>query len=198
MSATTRPYRMQARAEASEQATERILDAAERLFWEDPARPVTLAAAAALAGVSVHSIIRRFGGQEGMLAAAASRSLERVRAARTVAPGDTVAAVRVLVDHYEEMGDRVMRMLVLETQSPALREAAEGGRLLHAQWCESSFGPALARRQGARRRRLLAQLVVVCDVYSWHMLRRQRRLSRRETERALVELLEPLVDEGSP
>src|SRR5690242_12712167 len=127
MVTSTRSYRMKARAAAAEEATDRILDAAERLFWEDPAQPVTLAAVATLAGVSVHSIIRRFGGQEGMMRAA-----------------------------------------------------------------------ALDARTGAARKRLLAQLVAICDVYTWFLLRRQRGLTRRETERALLEMLAPLVNGRSP
>src|SRR4051812_12545128 len=82
MSASTRSYRMKARAAAAEEATERILDAAEQLFWEDPAQPVTLAAVGALAGVSVHSIIRRFGGQEGVMRAATERAAARTEAER--------------------------------------------------------------------------------------------------------------------
>ena len=47
-------------------------------------------------------------------------------------------------------------------------------------------------RAGAERRRRLAQLVAVCDVYTWKLLRRDAGLSRRQMEIALVELLEPL------
>jgi len=36
--------------------------------------------------------------------------------------------------------------------------------------------------------------VAVCDVYTWKLLRRDAGLSRRQTERALVELLEPLTE----
>jgi AcrR family transcriptional regulator len=199
MAATTRTYRMQARAAAAEEATERILDAAEELFWENPARPVTLEAVAELAGVSVHSIIRRFGGKEGMIEAAARRSRDRTSAQRADAiPGDVPSVVRALVDHYELMGDRVLRMLEAEARSPAIKEAAELGRQTHAQWCERFFAPALASRRGAARRRLLAQLIAICDVYTWMLLRRQRGLSRRETEHALIEMLEPLINGTSP
>jgi AcrR family transcriptional regulator len=186
---------MQARAAAAEQATERILDAAEELFWENPARPVTLGAVAELASVSVHSIIRRFGGQEGMIEAAARRSRDRIGEQRADAiPGDVPSVVRALVDHYELMGDRVLGMLAAERRTPALEEMADLGRRLHAQWCERMFAGALEARRGADRKRLLAQLVATCDVYTWMLLRRQRALSRRETERALAEMLEPLVN----
>jgi hypothetical protein len=36
--------------------------------------------------------------------------------------------------------------------------------------------------------------VTVCDVYVWKLLRRDAGLSRRQTELALVELLEPMLE----
>ena len=199
MSSATRSYRQQARAAAAEEATTRILDAAESLFWENPAQPVTLAAVAEHAGVSVHSIIRRFGGQEGLVEAAAERSVGRARDQRDSAtPGDLVAVVRAIVEHYEAMGDQVLGMLAAEGRSAAVREMVDRGRALHRDWCRRMFAPALRTRRGAERKRLLAQLIAICDVYTWQLLRRQSGLSRRETERALVELLEPLVNRRSP
>ena len=56
------------------------------------------------------------------------------------------------------------------------------------------FAPALAGRVGVERRRRLAQLVAICDVYTWKLLRRDAGLGRRQTELALVELLGPLLD----
>jgi len=199
MSTSTRSYRMKVRAAAAEEATERILDAAEQLFWEDPAQPVTLAAVATLAGVSVHSIIRRFGGQEGVMRAAAERATARTEAERAEPdPGNLDAVVAVLVGHYERAGDRVMRMLAAEYALPTIAELIDRGRTLHADWCARMFADALDTRTGAARKRLLAELVAICDVYTWFLLRRQRGLTRRETERALFEMLAPVVNGRSP
>jgi AcrR family transcriptional regulator len=193
--AGNRTYRMQARAAASEDATERILDAAEQLFWENPVQPVTLAAVAELAGVSVHSIIRRFGGQQGMIAAAAARRARHVTADRgSGTPGDLPSVVSALTDHYEALGDRVLGLLAAEHAVPAVKEFADLGRQMHADWCAEMFADALAARRGSDRTRLYAQLIAVCDVYTWMLLRRQRGLSRRETGRALIEMLEPLIN----
>jgi hypothetical protein len=46
------------------------------------------------------------------------------------------------------------------------------------------------------RARRLAQLVAVCDVYTWKLLRRDAALSRRQTELAVIELLQPLTEGG--
>ena len=199
MATATRVYRMHARAAAAEEATERILDAAERLYWQNPARPVTLAAVASKADVSVHSIIRRFGGQEGLFEAAANRTVGRVIAQRNdVDPADLASVVGALVEHYERFGDRALQLIASEQRSPNVKKMADRGRELHVDWCERMFAGALAARRGAGRKRLLAQLVAICDVYTWLLLRRQRGLSRQETERALAEMLAPLVNGRSP
>jgi hypothetical protein len=52
----------------------------------------------------------------------------------------------------------------------------------------------LAGRTGVERDRRLAQLVALCDVYTWKLLRRDAGLSRRQAELALVELLERMME----
>jgi AcrR family transcriptional regulator len=193
--AEKRPYRMGARAEAAEATGVRILDAAIEVFWQQPTDQISLDEVARLAGVSVQTVIRRFGGKDGLLVAAADREAARVTRQRAEAPaGDVPGAIRVLVDHYEELGDQVLRLLAEEARVPALRELAERGRAGHRAWCAAVFAPALASRRGIDRARLLAQLVAVCDVYVWKLLRRDAGLSRRQTELAMTELVRPLLE----
>lgn len=90
--------------------------------------------------------------------------------------GDLRGAVRNLADHYEELGVPVLRLLAQEDRSPALR--------------------ALAGLAGTQRTRRLAQLIAVTDVLTWKLLRHDRHLSRRQTELALIELLQPLTGGG--
>ncbi|HSO04496.1 MAG TPA: helix-turn-helix domain-containing protein [Candidatus Limnocylindrales bacterium] len=192
-----RAYTMTARAESAALTGERILDAAVELFWERPTDRLSLDDVASRADVSVQTVIRRFGGKEGLLVAAVEREGQRVGAQRGTAPvGDVPGAVRVLVDHYEEMGDAVLAMLAAEPQVPGLVPIIDRGREVHREWCRRVFAPALEGRSGVDRSRLLAQVVAVCDVHTWRLLRHDGRLSRRQVERALVELLEPLM-EGS-
>lgn len=173
---------------------ERILDAAVELFWERPSDQISLDEIARRAGVTVQTVIRRFGGRDGVFAAAGARESERVRAQRETAPvGDVAAAVHVLVDHYEELGDRVLKLLAAEQHMPGLAELAESGRRLHLKWCERTFAPYLEPLHGPGRRRRLAQLIAVCDVYMWKLLRRQAGLSRAQTEIAVAEMITGLT-----
>jgi AcrR family transcriptional regulator len=197
MTVAKRTYRMTARAAAAQATADRIVDAAIEVFWEHPSHEISLEQVARRAGVSKQTLLRRFESKAGLFAAAAERSLAITRSERDdVAQGDVPGAVAALVAHYERVGDRVVRMLAEEERNPRLGQVADQGRAYHAAWCRRTFEPGLARLRGAERTRRLAQLVAVCDVYTWKLLRRDRGLSRPQTETALRELLQPLT--GDP
>jgi AcrR family transcriptional regulator len=188
---------MVARAEAAAATAERILDAVVEVFWELPTNQISLDEVSRRAGVTVQTVIRRFGSRDGLLAAAVQRESERIVRQRDEAqPDDPEGAVRVLIEHYELMGDRVLKTLVEEERTPALKPIVDRGRTLHRAWCVRVFAPALDRLRGVERERRLAQLVAICDVYTWKLLRRDGGLSRRQTELAVLELLNPWL-EGS-
>jgi AcrR family transcriptional regulator len=188
---------MVARAASAAATGERILDAAVELFWDGPTVQLSLDEIASRAGVTVQTVIRRFGGKDGVIAAAVERETAKVATTRDPSlVSSAVEAIRQLVDHYEALGDRVIQMLAEEVRMPALRQVADSGRRFHRAWCEQVFAAALAPLAGRRRDRRLAELVAVCDVYTWKLLRRDAGLSRKQTELALLEMIEPLV-EGS-
>jgi AcrR family transcriptional regulator len=191
-----RAYRMTARAEAAAATGERVLDAMLALFDERSIDQITLEDVARRSGVTVQTVIRRFGGKDALVVALVERQLARVKSQRDQAPaGDVARAVEVLVDHYEEHGERAMRLLSEEKRDPAIARIADQGRALHAAWCARIFEPALGRLRGSERERRFAQLIAVCDVYMWKLLRRDRGLSRRQTELAIAELLRPLMED---
>lgn len=192
---TTRTYEMTARAEAAAATGERILDATVELFFEQPTDQIRLNEVAERAGVTVQTVIRRFGGKEGLFAAAAEREAGKVRDMRfAVTPGDVNAAVANLVEHYEQYGDGTIRMLAEEERYPAIRDVINNGRAVHREWCAYAFGPFLPDDTVVRERRI-AQIVAICDVYTWKLLRRDSGLSREETELAITEMLAPFTKE---
>jgi AcrR family transcriptional regulator len=185
---------MVARAEALDATRDAILDAAVEAFWERPAVEISLEEIAAASGVSKRTVLRHFESKQGLFEATGLRERERIARQRdTAPPGDVPAAVRVLVDHYEEMGERVLRLLAEEHAVPSLHEVAELGRHAHRDWCKRVFADALEPMSGVDHDRRLAQLVAICDVYTWKLLRLDARLSRRQTEQAMVELLDALI-----
>lgn len=192
---TKRQYRMTARAEGVRATGERILDATEELFWAGPVDRMSLDDVASRAGVTVPTVLRRYGSKDGLVAATAARAAERVRRQRDEAPvGDVAGAVANLLDHYEEMGERALRLLAEEAGSPLMAEIAESGRTLHRRWVERTFAPQLAGLGGVERKRRRAQLIAVTDVYVWKLLRRDAGLSRRQVEQAMRELIDGLEE----
>lgn len=189
--APRRPYRQRARAEAAERTAERIMDAAFELFSERLYDELTLADVAHAAGVSTQTIIRRFGSKEGLIEAVGQRVRGQVSAQRDEAPvGDVAGAVANLVEHYEQMGDQVLHLLAQEARVPAFGAAVDGGRRLHHEWVRRTFAPQLAGLRGAELDRRHGQLVAICDVYVWKILRRDLGMGRAQVELAIRELVE--------
>jgi AcrR family transcriptional regulator len=195
-SAPARQYRMGARAEATAATGERIVAAATELFLTRPYEEVSLEDVARHAGVTVQTLIRRFGSKEGLVAVAAEAGSRQVREQRDEAPvGDVAGAVRNLLEHYEQWGDRVLLMLSQEDRVEPLRRITEAGRVLHRGWVERTFSPWLRNRDKHRQQRL-AQLAAVTDVYMWKLFRRDQGLSRDAAERALRDLVELITGEA--
>ena len=189
-----RSYRMGARAEAAAATHGRILEAGIRQLGDRAYDEVSLAEVAREAGVTVQTVLRRFGSKEGLAEAATVLGVERVRAGRfRSVPGDLDGAVRGLLAHYEEWGDRSLRFLAQEERVSAMRDVVRAGRALHHEWVDHAFAPWLARRRGVARSRLRAQLVAVTDVYVWKVLRRDLGLDPRGLETTLRELVAAVV-----
>jgi AcrR family transcriptional regulator len=190
-----RPYRMQARAEATAATRESILDAAEAAFDELPINEITLAAIAKRADVSVQTVLRHFGNRDGLFVAALLHSAAKMGGDRDVEPnGDVEEIVGVLVDHYEGYGDRVLRWLSQEDREPALGLLSDVGRAYHLEWCKQAFSPTMKVLRGERRERRAFQLAALTDIYVWKILRRDRGLSPAQTKLAMREMIEPLME----
>src|SRR4029079_4754424 len=78
-----------------------------------------------------------------------------------------------------------------------LSELLDLGRRGHRTWVRWAFSPQLGRRRGAKRTQLEDLLVVATDVYTWKLLRIDRRLSERATRAAMTELCEAVVARGA-
>lgn len=183
---------MTARAEAAERTHLRILEAAMGLAETRLISQISLDDIAAAAGVSVQTLLRRFGSRAALVTAARQHALAVVADERAAPVGDVDAAVHSVLQHYELRGDGVVMMLAQEHADPATREVTDSGRSLHRSWVEEVFAPFLPGTP-AGREELVDLLCVATDVYTWKLLRRDRGLSAAATERRVRALVRALV-----
>lgn len=188
-----RPYRMVARADALERTRARILEAAYELLLEREYEEVTLDEVAARAGVTKQTVIRQFGAKDRLAYAVVDWQRPREEAARAVEPGDVSAALEALLARYEAMGDANVRVLALEKRVPEVRYLLEQGRESHRRWIEHVFAPFLPRGKGAARKRRVMAFYAATEVTVWKLLRRDFRMSRRETAAVLRSIVDALA-----
>lgn len=186
----TRPYRQDVRAQQARANADRIVSTAVTLVKKiKRTADITLDDVSRESGVTVRTILRRFGSRDGVLEAAFGEIKQEFQGYRVpTAPGDVDAAVRTLLDQYERIGDLNMRALEQEHQLPLLHRALTGARRSHREWLEHIFGPQLALSAPLREARLTA-LYAATDVYLWKLLRRDLKLDRRQTEEAFLRLV---------
>ena len=192
-SSDRRSYRMSARAEAVETTLRRVLDVAVRLFTDYPYDDVSLERVATEAGVTKRTVLRRFGSKETLFGEAMTVARDEMIAHRQEAPvGDVAGTVANVVSQYERWGMNRLRLLEQEDRIPLIAEWVQGGREWHWAWVERVFAPQLQGVRGGERKRRLAVLVVLTDVYTWRLMRLDLGLSRADTERALVDQINRL------
>jgi AcrR family transcriptional regulator len=184
-----RAYVMRVRAESADATRQRILDTAVEELWERPVSEVRLEDVATRADVTVQTVLRVFGSKSDLLELALDPLRDRILSQReTAEPGDVDGTISALYDHYEQMGDFVIRNLAEKQKLPELLEWLERGRGAHRASMQRQFGPQLVAR-GADKKLVLDCLVVVCDVYTWQLLRRDAGRSRKDAEACVRHLV---------
>jgi AcrR family transcriptional regulator len=190
-----RQYRQTARAEASEATRMRILEAFERRFdrgWYDE---VHLQDVARDAGVTVQTVIRRFGGKDGLLKAAGDPS-RKMAFRRSVVAGDRAGIVRSVIDDYEAMGDFINRVLNQEERHSSIRPMADFGRMKHRDWVAEMFAKDLEGLPEEEMRRRVDGLVVALDFYVWKLIRRDMKRPTKEVQALMERLVDAVL--GAP
>jgi AcrR family transcriptional regulator len=191
----TRRYSQSARAQSAEATARRIVDAFLAQLMEQWFDEITLDRVAADAGVTVQTVVRRFGGKEGLLAGAVKTMAPQVSARRATPPGDLGLLVDNLIEDYEQTGDMVIRLLALEPRFPPLKKLLDFGRGEHRHWVASAFTGPLSSLDAAARRRAIDALIIITDVYSWKLLRRDMGRSVAAAARTMKTLIGVVIAE---
>jgi AcrR family transcriptional regulator len=186
---TKRTYTMTARAKSAEETRRRILQAAFDLQSRRLSSEIGLEAVAGEAGVSVQTVLRHFGSRVGLFEETVVFANEQVAEERRAPVGDIQGALRVLLDHYEKRGDMALMMLAQETTYDHVRHLSDAGKSTHRDWVSEVFAPLLDGLDPAACEQAIDLLVVATDVYTWKLLRRDRRYSRVQTEQRMHTLV---------
>ncbi|WP_286277164.1 TetR/AcrR family transcriptional regulator [Naasia aerilata] len=177
------------RARAAEETRERILDAFVGLVISRSSVAIPLQDVARQAGVTVQTILRRFGSRDRLFDEALVHGQAMIAGEREAPAGDAVVALSVLVDHYELRGDAVLALLATENADPRIARIVDAGRETHRRWVAEVFADALLARSPDDRVDTARLLVVATDVYAWKLLRRDMALTRSDAERHLLRLV---------
>jgi AcrR family transcriptional regulator len=182
---------MAGREAARLRTRELILDAVTSMAdqWYDE---VTLADVARTAGVSQQTVVNHFGSKLNLYLTAIGERFgpEAIGLRSSAVPGDARAIVDAVMADYEVTGDRTWRFIALAQRLEELQPVLRSGRRAHRDFLEEVFAPMLARRGSARRETELVSLSLLLDVTTWWQLRRAEGLSRKETSRQVLRLVE--------
>ena len=181
MSVSKRPYRQIARSASTDSLRQRIVTAFHALLLKRWIDEITLDEVAVSAGTTRQTVIRLFGGKDGVLEAVIG--LIREEAVPRISMLGNVsrrAALRALIAHYEAVGDMVVRFLAQEERHSALRPLLAQGRREHRAWVTERFGSAPGSLNKLERERQITRLIVATDIYTWKLLRRDLGKSQDE------------------
>jgi AcrR family transcriptional regulator len=186
-----RPYRQTARAAAAQSLRQRVVTVFNDLLLSRWIDEITLDEVAASAGTTRQTVIRLFGGKDGLLEAViALIRAEAVPRTSVAADVSARAAVQALIAHYEAVGDMVVRFLAQEERHSALRPLLAQGRHEHRAWVAERFGSTQSGLSELERERQITRLIVATDIYTWKLLRRDFGKSQDEVLHLMVGIID--------
>jgi len=185
---------MSERAEQVARNDRRIMDAMAELWLEVPLSEITLDKVARRSGVTVRTILRKFGSKEGLLKACIEIDGERfTRKRMQVTPGDLHGILDALLEEYERMGDALIRTLTVEYDFPSTQELLKKARTIHRGWCATVFSPYLPPTSSEKYEIVLSAYIAATEFYLWKLLRRDLGKSLKECRQIFMFSLESLA-----
>ena len=184
---------MVARADAAAATHARILGAARELFTSRYYGDVTLQEIAGRAEITLQTVLRRFRSKEELFGALIAEMEPQIMAGRNQAMSGSLDQIaQALVASYDEMGEGNLRALHQEEQFPVLHEMLDRARAMHRDWVERTFARLLVKPRAEERERRVMLLAAATGVGVWALWRRELGMSRKDTTRALREMLSAL------
>jgi AcrR family transcriptional regulator len=190
-----RTYQMSERAKQVARNDQRIMDALAELWLIHPFSEITLEKIAQKSGVTVRTILRKFGSKEGLLEASMETDAGQLTQKRTeVIPGDLPGILDALLEEYERMGDALVRTLTVEYEFQWTQDILEKARVFHREWCEMVFKPFLPSKSSGRYELILSAFITATEFYLWKLLRKDLGKTKEQTRQIFLFSLESLAE----
>ncbi len=185
---------MEKRSASAARTEAKILNATADLWLKHPLTDMTLEKVAEESGVTIRTILRKFGSKDGLLEACMGYYATAHMPQRQLdVTGDIQKALSILLDEYELMGDAVFRTIQAQDDLPVAAKILEKGRSTHRAWCEMVFEPFLPDHASPDYDICLLAFISATEIYLWKLLRRDLKLSFSQTQKVFLTTVEALV-----
>ena len=172
----------------------KIINAMSDLWLEMPLSEITLEKVSHKAGVTVRTILRKFGSKEGLFTACIESDGDRFTHKRMdVEPGDMKGIVDALLDEYEHMGNALVRTLTVEYEYPVIQTLLDKARIFHREWCTYVFEPFLPDPGSDHFETVLSAFITATEFYLWKLLRKDLGKTREQCSQIFLFSLQSLT-----
>jgi AcrR family transcriptional regulator len=193
-SKTTRKYEMGVRAKAAETTSEEIIRVVGELWMKYSIHEITLQMVAQNTGVTVMTILRKFGSKEGLFEAAIRTDTVGIQDVRKESQAGNISqAISILMKEYEYAGPAVIRTLAVENDLPVAAKILKKGRELHKEWCQRIFAQYLPESNDKEYEIMLGAFYAATDVYKWKLLRIDLGYSKEETVKIFIKTVRGII-----
>ncbi len=188
---------MSARADQVAINDSKIMDAVADLWIELPMAELTLEKVAERSGVTVRTILRKYGSKEGLIKSLIENDGGRFTNNRMqVVPGDLPGILDALLEEYELMGDAMIRTLTVEYDFPFTAALLSKARLIHREWCDMVFKPFLPESYSESHETVLSSFIAATEFYLWKLMRKDLGKSPEQTRQIFLYTLECLAKQS--
>jgi len=192
-----RRYNMEERAKKVIENEKRIMQSIFGLWQKLSIHEITLDMVARDSGVTVRTILRKFGSKEGLIAYCVENDVSNIKKVRgTAVEGDYLEALKILLADYERIGDAAIRTLAIEQELPIAKKILDNGRAYHREWCKNVFSPLLPDQSASDYEFKLLSFITATEFYLWKLLRRDLNKSQEATFSVFKSLIEGLINQS--
>jgi len=185
---------MSERAKQVARNDRKIMNAMSDLWIELPLSELTLDKVSQRSGVTVRTILRKFGSKDGLLKASIENDADRLTQRRLqVTPGDLNGILEALLEEYERMGDALIRTLTIDYNFPSTQGLLNKARTIHSDWCEIVFEPLLPSKSSENYETVLSAFIAGTEFYLWKLLRRDLGKTKEQCREIFLYTLESLA-----